>query len=618
MTGPPDPLDILVVGWYPSADDLTAGRFVADQVDALRASGRVRPDVVSFENVPVRGSGFLRARQEAAITDSTGAAIGHSTPFNPAGAGGPRGIPVARLAVAAGETPGTGVGHRAAHRTTAILPLAERSDLPAWRLVHAHVGYPEGAAGASIARRLGLPLVITEHATFVESFLADPVIRAHYISTGLGAARVIAVSRMLEAELLAAIPGLEGRLTVIPNAVAIDDFHLGASAARATAELLWVGYRKEIKGIATLLRAFRLVLDEKPDATLRLIGRSSTEADEAGWHRLAGELGVAGAVQFEPPADRAGVAAAMSRATCFVHPSTRETFGVVAVEALASGLPVVATDSGGVAEVLGDDPESLGALVPASDPSALATAIVRTLERKETFDPAAIRAYAERRFGATAVASQIVGLYEEVLAESVPSPAVNDRRRPVAGRGETPSASRKPRADPARILLVGFVRKELDRALERFPGWCLAGVEIVTVGPPIPGRTGVTLAPAGTDEQLAEVIEWGAPAVGVAHRIVRRMRRQVRRMTGDRWRWGPSDAALLARLVRTLDEALGSAVDAEPPMLICLSGIDYLAAAPALAAGRAVASPGGLRWLADRRSASRPDQTRDSSTANRA
>lgn len=618
MIASPAPLDVLVVGWFPAADDVVAGRFVADQVDALRATGRIRPSVVSFENVPIRGGASFRVAQEAAIASATNAAIRRSSPFNPTGAGGPTEIPVARLAVSAGATPGSGVDHRAVHRTMAILPLVDRPERPTWRIVHAHVGYPEGAAAASAAAHLGVPLVVTEHASVVESFLANPVIRARYLETVLGAARVIAVSRVLAAELQAAIPALEGRLTVIPNAVAINDFRPVPASEREPAELLWVGHRKEAKGIATLLRAFKLVLDTRPDATLRLIGRSTNDAEETGWHRLAGELGVAGAVQFEPPADRAGVAAAMSRATCFVHPSTRETFGVVAVEALASGLPVVATDSGGVAEVLGDDPESLGALVPASDPSALATAIVRTLERKETFDPAAIRAYAERRFGATAVASQIVGLYEEVLAESVPSPAVNDRRRPVAGRGETPSASRKPRADPARILLVGFVRKELDRALDRFPGWCLAGVEIVTVGPPVPGRTGVTLAPAGTDEQLAEVIEWGAPAVGVAHRIVRRMRRQVRRMTGDRWRWGLSDAALLARLVRTLDEALGSAVDAEPPMLICLSGIDYLAAAPALAAGRAVASPGGLRWLADRRSASRPDQTRDSSTANRA
>ena len=610
MTGSPDPLDVLVVGWFPAADDLVAGRFVADQVAALRASGRVRPDVVSFENVAIRGTGSLRLRQDAAIGASIAAAIERSTPFNPSGAGGPPGIPVARLAVAAGTTAATGVDHRAIHRTAAILPLADRPDHPRWRLVHAHVGYPEGAAAARAAARLDVPLIVTEHASFVDALLAEPAIRARYLETLQRAARVIAVSRMLAAELLAAIPALDGRLAVIPDAVAIDDFEVASPSERAPAELLWVGYRKEAKGIGTLLQAFRLVREERPDATLRLIGRSTTEAEEAGWHRLAGDLGVSASVRFESPADRSGVAAAMRRASCFVHPSTRETFGIVAVEALATGLPVVATDSGGVTEILGDSPDALGAVVPPSDPASLARAILRTLDRRHEFDPGRLRAYAAERFGAAAVAGRIVAVYDEVLDEA--AQAAGDQAPWRSAAGNRPAAPELSEATASgRVLLVGFVRKELDQALDRFPAWCLAGVEIVTAGPRIPGREGVTLAPAGTDEQLAAVVDWGAPAAGVAHRIVRRLRRQVRRLSGDRWRWGLSDAALLARLAQTLDDALRSAVESEPPMLICLSGIDYLAAGPALAAGRAVASPGGLRWLADRRPAGRSDQARD-------
>jgi glycosyltransferase involved in cell wall biosynthesis len=608
MTGPPDVYDVLVVGWLPAVDDLIAGRFVADQVEAVRATGRIRPAVVSFENAALRGSAALRVRQETAVREASAAAIGARDPFNQAGAGGPTGIPVARLTVAAGSTPSTGLDHRASHRVSALLPLAERPDRPDWRLVHAHVGYPDAAAAAVLATRLGVPLVVTEHATFVESFLAEPAVKARYVETAVGAARMIAVSRMLASELEAAIPALAGRLSVIPNAVAIDDFTPIGAAGRRPAELLWVGYRKEIKGIADMLRAFRLVLDARPEATLRLIGRSVTEDDERGWRRLAAELGIAGSVRFEPPADRAGVATAMSQAACFVHASTRETFGVVAVEALAAGLPVVATDSGGVAEVLGPDPNRFGALVHASDPAALAAAVIRTLDRRSAFDPLELHAYAAQQFGSAAVGRRLVALYDEVLTES--------------GQGTTvPKHPKRPAAPtllPAgKIIVVGFVRAELDRVLERFPEWVFAEARIVTSGRSL-ARAGITLAPAGTAERLAEVLEWGAPSAARPRRLVRRLRRWSRRLRARFGRGEGSDGLLVDQLTRTVERAVTAQGSERAPVLVCISGIDYLAAMPLFADRRAEPAPGGLRWLADRRVADLRDQEAEGAASSEA
>ena len=66
----------------------------------------------------------------------------------------------------------------------------------------------------------------------------------------------------------------------------------------------------------------------------------------------------------------------MSSASVFVHASRYETFGVVAAEALAAGMPIVATASGGEFEILGDDPSSLGAVVPVDDAQAFAAAVL--------------------------------------------------------------------------------------------------------------------------------------------------------------------------------------------------------------------------------------------------
>ena len=111
--------------------------------------------------------------------------------------------------------------------------------------------------------------------------------------------------------------------------------------------------------------------------------------------------------------------AAMSRASVFVHASRYETFGVVAAEALAAGMPIVATASGGVSEILGDDPSSLGAVVPVDDAQAFAAAVLEVLERRPSFDPARLHAAAER-FGPAIVGGRLADLYDDVIAESGP------------------------------------------------------------------------------------------------------------------------------------------------------------------------------------------------------
>ena len=601
----PVPREVLVVGWFPSADDTSAGRFVADQVAALAATGMVRPSVVAFENAVMRGPGPLRDRQAAAVSSNAAAAIVVRSPFAPRGAAGPAGVPVARLGVAAGETPATGPDHRALHRTAVLQPLMERIGEDGWDLVHAHVGYPAGAAAAGIATRLDRPFVITEHASYLASLLDDTVVRERYRDATRAAARVIAVSGMLATEMARIVPELEGRIVIIPNTVAVEAFGGGTPEERVPGELLWVGARIETKGIATLLRAFAIVHERAPHAVLRMIGRASRPGQEDGWRRQAAGLGIADVVRFEPPADRAGVAAAMRRADLFVHPSPRETFGVVAVEALASGLPVIAADSGGVTEVLGKEPARFGAIVAAGDPTALAAAVLGAMERRAAFDPELLRAYAVEHFGSARVAQRLVALYEEVLAEHPRGIAATDARRQPTGRADGGGAGLPLVAGrPSRTVIVGFSRLELERAIARFPAWVTEGAVLVTCGGPIDGRPNTLLASPGTESAVAELLDWGAAPTGRAGRFKQRLRRAGRRLRTRMPGQGEApERRLLHDLARTLAAALPPERSPEAPPLVCLGGLDHLVAAPFIASGRAVPAPGGLGWLADRRAA---------------
>ena len=599
--------DVLVVAsWFPAIDDSTKGRFVADQVEALQATGRVQPWVASFESVGVTGGPVGRRRQVRAIQADVGPTLAADPGlFNPRGSHAPAGIPVARVPIAGGGWGAGGTAHGSRHRDDALRLLAAREDLPAWSVIHAHTGYPDGAGSVGLARRLGLPLVITEHATFVARILADPWQRRAYVDGVRAASRVIAVSRSLGDELIDAIPEIEPKLVVIPNTVDVAAFLAPTSVERRPAELLYVGYRTPVKAIDVLLAAFRTIRAARPDATLRLIGRSPDEATEAGWIRLAAQLGIGASVSFEPPALRADVARAMARASLLVHPSRRETFGVAPVEALAAGLPVVASDIGPLREILGGDP-GLGALAPVGDPEAFAGAVLATLDRRAGFDPDHLRASVVGRFGASAVAGRLADLYDEVAADT------------AAGRrtGGGPAATVAPGVDRAAgpILIAAFNTTSTAYLVRVLPSELLPRCRVLGAAGPgmaeLPAGLGAAIPVdlVGPHGAIVAAIQAAGPRGSLRSRLIQRARHPVaffqRRSARNRWeafREAAARAAVGDELAR-----LRSADPAGPIEVVALDGLDHLALAANLGPGIRLL-PGGARWLGDR-AASQPGE----------
>ena len=150
------------------------------------------------------------------------------------------------------------------------------------------------------------------------------------------------------------------------------------------------------------------------DGSLAL--QASRERDVVGdgplraeYERLAGELGVAGRVEFHGLQPKAELAERMRRADVFVLASRFENNPCVLLEAMASGLPVVATRVGGVPELVDD---RSGLLADPRDPAALAARIAEALERD--FDREQIAARARERYGREAVGARLAGIYESV------------------------------------------------------------------------------------------------------------------------------------------------------------------------------------------------------------
>jgi glycosyltransferase involved in cell wall biosynthesis len=463
---------LVVARGYPSYDAPGRGSFVADHVAALRASGA---DVVvaSFETVQARGPQAQRAALADTAETHWRRTFGHPAVLTVGGRFGADGVPVARLPAVRtwGPVDGSEVPLMVERHRVPLVAFGEALAATGRRfdVVHAHNGLPDGVAAQALAGRLGLPLVVTEHDSTLPDRLRHPAPADAYRGL-LASATVVAVSSALAARIEAAL-GASGDAAsvhdVLPNTVPLDRFPApNAADVRDRDELLWVGARAPHKGFETLLRAFALAHARQPGLRLRAIGPATTGDDER-WHAVIDELDLAQAVSLEPAASRETVAEAMRRAGLFVHASPFETFGMVAAEALASGLPVAATPSGGVEGILAGDP-ARGEVAADTSAEALADAIDRLHSRVDRIDRAALRAGVETSYAPRVIAERTLSLYAgagvttsssvELVAE------VGDHA--IAGAvvvGTHPSAVARVDGLPDGPLPVRLVRPPADR-----------------------------------------------------------------------------------------------------------------------------------------------------------
>jgi N-acetyl-alpha-D-glucosaminyl L-malate synthase BshA len=267
------------------------------------------------------------------------------------------------------------------HHPPYLLSLASKLvEVATWYgldLLHVHYAIPHAAA-AVMARdvlvregRVRPPKILTTlHGTDITVVGSDPSylpITRHGL---LMSDAVTVPSRFLEAETRSrlALPGLP--ITVIPNFVDTERFHPLPSHTPApeAPRFVHVSNFRALKRVPDLVAAFAAVHCELPKAELVLIGdgpeRSRAES-------LARNLGLGPSVRFLGRQDE--LTTLLAGATAFVLPSETESFGVAALEAMACGVPVVATEVGGLPEVVVDG--QTGLLVPPGDVARLAGAM---------------------------------------------------------------------------------------------------------------------------------------------------------------------------------------------------------------------------------------------------
>ena len=218
--------------------------------------------------------------------------------------------------------------------------------------------------------------------------------------------RLVAISRHTRRELAAVAPAESSRSVVLPCAVG-DRFGPGGGEAvrrrlgmdRAPMLLTVARYDagESYKGYDLVLRALPAVLTQCPDTRYVLVGQGD---DLPRVRALARDLGVGDAVIFAGRVSDEELPAWYDACDLFVMPSRGEGFGLVYVEALACGKPVIAGDRDGASDALLDG--RLGRMVDPDDPERLAEAVLEFLTGRapaELTDPARLRRECLRHFG---------------------------------------------------------------------------------------------------------------------------------------------------------------------------------------------------------------------------
>ncbi len=405
--------------WYPTPYNRMAGSFVA--AHARLAAGIV-PQVRVVHGLEWPGgtpdaAATLRPDFDA-VLDRLRAAGGLRLP----GAYGP----VDRLPVF------TVGGATWAQRAQALVRDVRRGvgefDTP---VVHGHVGY----LGGLLAARLADPsarVFATEHSTALRDVLADPGSRDHYAELLDRAGAVFCVSGLLRDQVLERVPDPHGRLQVLPNPVDFASAPRRAAVPTRLARWVFVGGLHERKGVERLVRAFVVAAREDAEVSLTMFGDGALRdrlVETAAGAGVGDRLHLAGTVPHRQ------VLARLPQFDLLLAPSTYETFHLAVTEAVAAGVPVIVTRSGGPQESLAGVQDQVGRFVDVEDsPDQLVDAWRDLAKNLDSLDLEAARRTLDARYGVAAITARLAAAYgvagpdpERTVEPALPHPAVPER-----------------------------------------------------------------------------------------------------------------------------------------------------------------------------------------------
>ena len=281
-------------------------------------------------------------------------------------------------------------------------------------IIHAHCSVWAGYAAMKLSEQIGIPYVVTEHATLFQlhrdeiSEKNDRAIRKIFQK----AARVICVSGAFAKLIESYRPDID----VVGNVVNCDAFVPRADSEKhGGIRFLTVCYMEEEaqlykKGIDILIQAWTEVVKKYTDVKLVIGGGGSAKTKVEQWVE---EQGISKYVEFTGGLDRKQVIQEMQSCDCFVLPSRYETFGVVYIEAMACGKPVIAVANGGPDDFI----KPFNGLLIKPEAEELVQAVyemIGHLTGGNYYQEEKISNYIKSKFSYEAIAEQLEAIYNSI------------------------------------------------------------------------------------------------------------------------------------------------------------------------------------------------------------
>jgi len=284
-------------------------------------------------------------------------------------------------------------------------------------IIHVHSSIWAGVVAYKINKRFSVPYVLTEHRSrfIYNTEEAKKLLPEKYyplIKNALkNASLITCVSPALSTKLIDIESSVKDKLRIIPNTVDTEDFKLTKiESPKKTFVWFALGKLNPVKGFDILLYAMHDVIKKTEKKISLRIGGDGPEYKNL--LRLRKSLNLEKNIVFLGKLTRNEVINEMQKAHAFVLPSRFEAFGVVYIEALACGLPVIGTDAGGQTSIIN---KQNGCIAEPENPESLARAMLELIKNYSNFNKEEIRNTVIRKYAKNTVAKEYCNQFSDII-----------------------------------------------------------------------------------------------------------------------------------------------------------------------------------------------------------
>lgn len=272
-------------------------------------------------------------------------------------------------------------------------------------VIHAEVTIPAGYAATVIGKKYNIPVLVTEHASYFKNFFQGKMRK--YGEYVLHNARFSTVSNYMAKEILK----VKDICDVLPNTVEIEKFNKDKKTVKGLRLVVVSAFRKG-KRIDDAIAAVKVIVEEMKfkDVKLTIVG----EGLDNYYQERCLALGMDEYVQFVGRKNKEEVAEILKNNNILVITSAMETFAIPGIEALAAGIPVVATKCLGPEEYIDD---KCGKLIDVGDIKGMASAIMEVYQNLDKYDLKYLRKVAQN-YSDNSVAKRAIKMYKELIEGS--------------------------------------------------------------------------------------------------------------------------------------------------------------------------------------------------------